>query len=95
MVRPWGTRLRSLAADSVVRRGSGGAESWAGAGDRDGRAGSAGLAAAPTETTGRVWLRLSVVGRPGGGGGGGFLALVSGAVKFFCLLRAAIRSARV
>ena len=47
--------------------------------------------------TGNVWLLDSATGRPGGGGGGGRLRLGSGLelVKFFCLLRAAIRSARV
>lgn len=51
---------------------------------------------------GTVWLRFSIAGRPGGGGGGGRLRTGPGpglelgaVVKFFCLLRAAMRSASV
>lgn len=52
---------------------------------------------------GTVWLLASIAGRPGGGGGGGLLrgpapglgVGVCAPVKLFCLLRAAIRSAKV
>lgn len=101
--------LGGRAGDSCVcsesRRGSGGARPRAGAEEIAfsfselvlwgrvggaffaGRAGTAGLAA----PSAGAWVGVREGGRLGGGGGGG---LLEGAVKFLCLLRAAILSER-
>lgn len=79
----------------TVRRGSGGGIFSAAA-----RAGRGGIEGLPSPATGpdADLLAVSVAARTGRGGGGGgarFPAVGGGAWKFFCWLRAAMRSASV
>jgi len=77
----------------VVRRGSGGGSFSVTA--RTGRGGMTGLFSAETPPAAALFAS-PVTGRTGGGGGGGRLpAADGGAWKFFCWLRAAMRSASV
>lgn len=80
----------------VVRRGSGGASFSVAARAGPGRGGIAGLfSAMQVSGAGAVLFTASVNERTGGGGGGRFPATDGGALKFFCWLRAAMRSASV
>ena len=76
----------------VVRRGSGGGSFSVAA--RTGRGGIEGLFSAEA-TSDAVLATSSVKERTGGGGGGRLPAVDGGAVKFFCWLSAAMRSASV
>ena len=78
----------------VFRRGSGGASFSVAARAGPGRGGIAGLFLAE-QVLGVALFTPSVNERTGGGGGGRFPATDGGALKFFCSLRAAMRSASV
>lgn len=77
----------------VSRRGRGG-----GAWDLVGLGGTLGLDCCERSRAGMrgaVLLRTSEAGRTGGGGGGARFRGCSSGLKFFCLFKAAMRSARV
>lgn len=91
--RPEGGCCWSPFSCPVVRRGRGGGSFSVAA--RTGRGGIEGLFSAETVSD-VVLVTFSVKERTGGGGGGGRLpAVEGGAWKFFCWLRAAMRSASV